>query len=366
MRKEVAAVLALVIYAGLPSPSHATPGAGAEVSGVVEEEFSPHDRLVKKYPFRDSSFVWFRSLGANGLVKSNDLTWKPLYSWLFRLYPRYYFTDKLYVSVKLGLEVELTNSPDTTTYREPLFEDIWLDLGYKKVYTIPVAKVDITPSLRLVLPTSKAARAESLVMGVGPGFGLKRSFKLPWKKMSVDLSYSFRYIKHFNQNTTVQLDGQPISGCVGLPDSGNCGAGLQTGDMSVNHQFQNLFVADLNITDKLSFEAFVGFFNKLAYSPPDATLIINGQPYKLGPEEYNNVIHRASIWYLFELAYQFHPTTKVGLGISTWASQLAPDSTYRAPFINRATEFMLSTTVALDQVVARAHHSMHKRHMWGL
>jgi len=41
--------------------------------------------------------------------------------------------------------------------------------------------------------------------------------------------------------------------------------------------------------------------------------------------------------------------------------QLAEDSTYRAPFFNRYTEFVLSTTIALDHVVASIERSVRAR-----
>ena len=356
MRRNVLAVLVMVSCVGLPVAARADTG-----DPTISQEADPNESRVKKYPFRGSELVWFQSLGAMGLVKSSDLTWKPYYDWLWRIYPRYHITDKLSIRAKLGVEIEWTNSPDTTTQREPNFEDIWLDVVYSPAWTIPVAKIDITPSLRLVVPTSKLARAESLYLGIGPGVTFKRSFNLP-KHMTLDLTYSFRYIKNLNQYTTVQYQGQPLAGCSSTPDAGDCGAGLQSGASAVSHQFLNMLVADWGITKKLNFELFVGFFNYLSYGVPNATVPISGgETVSLGQDPVNNTQQRATIWYLVSADYQIHPTVKLGLAVSSWNPQLAPDSTYYAPFINRYTQFVLSTTIALDHVVANIERAVRAR-----
>jgi hypothetical protein len=351
-------VLAMLVVVGAWLPAVAA-GSPPEPSGAAEMD--PHEARIKRYPFRESSMVWFQSLGAMGLVKSSELTWKPYYDWLWRVYPRYYFTDKLSLRVKVGLEIEWTNSPDTTTQREPNWEDIWVDIVYSPVWTVPRARIEITPSLRLVIPTSKLARAETQYIGIGPGFALRRSFDLP-RRMSLELSYAFRYTKFINHYTTLQYQGQPLAGCAAGPDSGNCGAGLQSGASSVSHQFINMLAADLNITKKLTVELFVAFFNYLTYGVPSATVQLpGGEMVTLGPDPGMNVNHRASVWYLLSAEYQIHPIVRLGLAVSTWTPQLAPDSTYYAPFVNRYTQFVLSTTIALDHVVARIERAARAR-----
>ena len=355
MRRDVLAVMVMVFCLGLPAV------ARAQLSALDDSIEDPHEKLVKRYPFRGSELVWFQSLGAMGLVKDSQLTWKPYYDWLWRIYPRYYLTDKLSLRLKLGLEVEWTNSPETTTQREQLFEDIWFDVVYSPVWTIPWAKIDVTPSVRFVIPTSKGARAESLYLGIGPGFGLRRSFNLP-KRMTLDLTYSFRYIKNLNQYTTVQLQGQPLAGCASTPDAGDCAAGLQDGSSAVSMSFQNFLVADWAVNKKLSFELFVGFFNSLVYGVSTASVSLGGgSTLTLPPDPAFNTHQRASIWYLISADYQIHPIVKVGLAVSTWNPQLAPDSTYYAPFINRHTQFSLSMSVALDRVVANIERAVRSK-----
>lgn len=359
MRRDVLAVLVVVVACAW-KPTVAGAGAPQEPA-TVSAKGDPIERLIKRYPFRGSTLDFYQSLGAMGLVKSSQLTWKPYYGWLWRVSPRYYFTDKLSLRVKVGLEIEWTNSPDTTTQREPNWEDIWVDLVYSPVWTVPRAKIEITPSLRLVLPTSKLARAETQYIGIAPGFSLSRTFHLP-RRLSLELSYAFRYTKYLNQYSTLQYQGQPLAGCAATPDSGNCGAGLQSGASAVSHQLFNMLAADLHVTRKLTVEVFVAFFNYLTYGVPSATVTLTGgETVTLGPDPVMNVNHRATIWYMFSADYQVHPIVKLGLAVSTWTPQLAPDSTYNAPFVNRYTQFVLSTTVALDHVVANVERAVRSR-----
>jgi hypothetical protein len=306
------------------------------------------DSPVKNYPFRGSTLAWYQNLNVVSLDRGSELTWNPSYSWLFRLQPRYHFTDKLSLRLKLDLAVELTNADDTKYYREPQWGDTWLDTVYGPAFTIPGLGAAVTPSLRLIFPTSKASRARSLYLGVSPGFALSRSFKLG--AMSLDLSYSFRYTKNLNQYTTVQYESPTIANCSAA--GGDCGQFLHTGSRNPSQDFWNIFLVDWGITKKLKFSLMVAFYNALLYDLTAAQApLAGGGKIPVGTDG-NNVSHRAAIWYLGEFSYEIHPTLTLGLGFSTFNPQLAEDSTYRPPFFNRYTEIMLTTTLAIDHIVA--------------
>jgi hypothetical protein len=363
MRRTV--LLVLVIGAvTLPAVARAQRSAGLD--STIEHQSSVKGSAAERaerYVFRNSTFSWYHNVGALGLVRSSELTWNPVYSWLFRLNPRVYLTDKLSLRFKFGLGVEWTDADDTTTYREPRFEDIWLDVVYGPAYRERFTKIEITPSLRLVLPTSREARAESLYLGIGPGFALRREFKLPWR-MTADLSYSFRYVKNLNHYTTVQYEAPTIIGCGAGADvsSGSCDAMMHSGSRVVSHQFINILLAELGITRKLKASLMVAFFNNLLYGVTPATITLaGGEKMTVGEDPQNNVGHRAAIWYLLEASYQIHPIVAVGAAVSTLSPQLADDSTLRAPFFNRYTEFVFSTTIALDHAVANVEQAIRSR-----
>jgi hypothetical protein len=338
-------------------------GTGGAAFGqrASEAEVALNAEYVNKFPFRDSGLWWGQSVNAVGMVKSSELTWNPSYSWLFRFYPRYHVTDKLSLRLKVGLGIEWTNADDTSTQREPRWEDIWFDAVYSPGYTERWSQISISPSLRLVIPSSLESRAQSLYLGVGPGFSLKRTVQLPWR-MTLDLAYGFRYVKNLNRYTTVQFQAPSIAACGGTAGEGACGQFLHTGDLVPSHEFFNTLQAELGITRKLKASVMVLFRNQLLYGASPATVATaGGETLTVGDDPQNNVGQRAAIWYLIEASYEIHPIVTLGLAVSTLNPQLSQESSYNTPFFNRYTEFGLNTSIALDQIVARVDRKIRSR-----
>src|SRR5207245_1928367 len=126
------------------------------------------------------------------------------------------------------------------------------------------------------------SQARSLYMGVSPGFGLRRVFKLS-AGMDLDLSYSFRYVKDLNKYTTLQYDAPTISTCAG--GGGDCGAFLHSGSRNPSHEFLNILSADWGITKKLRLTLMVAFFNYLLYDlTPASVALAGGNPISVGTD----------------------------------------------------------------------------------
>ena len=352
-------LVAALLFPGFVRAQGAPPSAAQTTTaakGPTEpgDEDDPEGRLARKYPFRNSTFVFSQSLNALALDKDAELTYNPYYSWLFRFQPRYYITKQLSLRLRLGLSIEWTNADDTTRYHEPLWEDLWLDAVYGNVVRIPYAEIDVTPSLRFIFPTSKASQARTLYMGIGPGVTLSRGFKLP-KGMGIDLAYSFRYVKNINHYATLQYDAPTIITCGGT-DGEDCGRFLHSGGRNPSMSFANSFVVDWTILKRLKFEALFTITNSLLYPLTSGSATLAGGEQVDVPADPNfNVNMRAAMAYGFELSYDVHPAVSLSFGTFTLNPQLRDDAKYRAPFFNRYTEFSLTTTVNLDRVVARVH-----------
>jgi hypothetical protein len=325
------------------------------------DEANPFAKLVKKYPFRNSSLSFWQNMNLLGITsKGAEQTWNPTYSWLWRLQPRYYLNDKFFVRLKVDLEIEWTNSDETTYYHEPLWGDIWLDAVSPKLYKDKLTGIDVSPSFRFVLPASKASQARSLYVGLSPGVGLHRSFKLP-HKMAIDLSYAFMYQKNLNHYSTVQFDSPTISSCAGA-FGGDCGMFLHSGARNPSHAFMNIFLVDWEITKKLRASQMIALFNYLLYDTTPGTVELAGGPtVTVGTDPAYDINMRAAIWWLTEVDYDVHRWVTLGLGLSTFNPQLTDDSHYRYPFFNRFTELMISATFNLDQIVASVDHRMRSR-----
>ena len=106
----------------------AQPAGGASVAvtpAAADAELSDVEKRAKSYAFRGSSIAWWQSLSALAFNPGAELTYNPSYSWTFRFWPKYNFTDKLSMKLKVDLNVELTNSDDTTKQRETQLGDMW-------------------------------------------------------------------------------------------------------------------------------------------------------------------------------------------------------------------------------------------------
>ena len=310
-------------------------GAAAEIS-----------KIAATYPFAGTTLQWWHSLNAISLNPGAEQTFNPTYTWLVRFQPRYAITDKLRVSLKLDLNLELTNSDDTTKYRETQLGDTWLDFSfgpYKESFT----GINVTPNLRFVLPTSKTSQARSLYTSISPAVSLNRSWKVG--SMTLGLSYMFRYSKNLNKFTTVQYDTPSIASCQSF--DADCGRYLHTGVRNSSMDFWNIFGFDWGITSKLNFSAMVALLNQIPYALTAANVpVAGGNSVAVG--DTGDVRNRAAVWYYFDMSYSFHPTITWGVGISTFNAQLAEDSTFRAPFVNRFTELTTYLSFSIDAIVA--------------
>lgn len=322
--------------------AQAQPAPAAADASLTELE-----KLAKTYPFRGSSIAWWQSLSALTLNPGAELTYNPTYNWTFRFAPRYNLNDKFSIRLKMDLSVELTNSDDTTKQRETQLGDTWLDFVYAS-FKEPVTGISFTGGWRFLLPTSKQSQARSLYMGLSPSVAATRSFQLG--SVELELMYSFRYTKMLNKYTTLQYDAPTIGSCA--QGTGDCGQFLHTGGRNASHDFWNIFSVDFGWTKKLRTNIMVAFYNALLYDlTPASAPLAGGQSVSVGTNG-NNTRQRAAVWYYIDFSYQVHPTLNLGVGVSTFNSQLADDSTYRAPFFNRFTEIMFNTTVSLDALVA--------------
>ncbi|MBI3073556.1 MAG: hypothetical protein HYY84_15705 [Deltaproteobacteria bacterium] len=322
--------------------------AGAGAAATAKKKAVTAEDLVKGYAFRGSTVAWSHGLSVTSLNQGAEPTYNPNYNWLFRFSPRLYLADKFSLRLKVDLAVEMTDSDDTNTYREPQLADIQFDAVYGAIKE-KATGLTFTPSIRFVLPTSKASQARSLYMGVSPGLTIGRNIKFG-KAVELDLGYAFRYTKSLNKYTTVQYESPTIANCGAA--GGDCAQYLHTGVRNPSHAISNAFTADLSLGSKLKLGLLVAVYNSFLYDLTPATATLSGGATVAVGTNGNDVSHRASMLYGIELSYDFHPSFSLALGISTFNPQLATDGTYYTPFINRFSEISLSTTVALDHLVA--------------
>jgi hypothetical protein len=326
---------------------------GASAQARAEEEETAVAK--KKVPWRGSLFTYEHSFNAISINKGHDPYWNPYYAQTLDFKPRFYPTENLYLAARLILEIELTQSDETNHAREWTVSDLTLDVGYSnKKLTIPVVGIDFKPSVRFTFPTSIVSRNRSLVTGIGPSVALSRELKLLKGNVlsSLELTYAFRPTKNFQKYAYAQVDIADLyCANVSRPEC------QHQGKRNVSWRFSNYFGAKLQILKKLSLGADLFIFNDLLYKIPPQSYedVLKNESYSgsgasLAVDE-SRINHRALLWAIFDISYDVLDWLTLSVGTSTYHAELAPDSTYYAPFFNRFTNFYFDVTIPIDAFV---------------
>ena len=328
--------------AGIKRARDAPDGTGA--AGTVKKSAVAADK--KLVPWRGSEVVLRNSFSGVSLDPANDLTYNPYYgmTWSFR--PWWWFTKSFYLRAQLDVDQELTNSDITTYDNEALLGDLQLAAGFSNVVMIPKVKIGISFDLILTFPTSKASQARTMVMGIGPGMRVSRSFKV-LKGLSV--GYGVRVTPTIHRYSTGELDTPLIPGC--SVSSGGCDSALNTG---LRNQVVRLtHYADFSVKFlswfgmSLSVGQAIDWLNPLGDSPEDVSL---------KQAEPDN--QRYLTFFDLQFAFKPHKTFEVALGYSALHPQLAPNSRYYVPFFNRYSAVYLDLKLKIDGLVAAIKRSV--------
>lgn len=280
------------------------------------------------------------------LSPSTDLTYNPSYTMTFGFRPWWWFTKSFYVRANLDVDREVTQSDVTTDAGEAWLRDLRLVTGLSSVFRIPKAKIDFSFDLVLTIPTSKVSLARTMVLGIGPGVRMSRSFKV-LKGMVV--GYSARVTGTFHRYTTSELASSRIRGCTG--EVGGCDEFYNTGR-------RNAMVRVTHFAD-ISFR----FLKWLGLSIAVGQAVDWLYPLGSSPEEvsYQAQEPENKRWLtFFELVVAFQPwkMLEIGLGYTSVHPQRAPDSAYYVPFFNRYSAVYLDLKLKIDGLVARIKRSV--------
>jgi len=345
-------LLVLVLVLGLPLRSEGGINEFEEGKKKKVDAAAAAQAQVEpaKVPWRNSVVVYEHIFSAISLDQGAELTWNPYYAQSFSFRPRYYLRDDLSLRGRLDLEVELTMSDETDHLREWIVSDLLIDGDYSPSWMkIPVVGVTVSPNVRLTFPTSILSRGQSMMMGIGPGFALRREFGLLKGKVlsSIGLMYAFRATKYFHEFTEGQLDGPVVCSMANVENPG-C---VHTGDRNRSWRFSNSFEVRVQILEKLTFTADLLLFNDLLYGLDEETYSDSTVPNaEVGASRVN---HRASTWAIFDVSYDLLDWLWLSVGTSTYYPQLTPDSSYRGPFFNRYTTFYFDVTLPVDRFVSQ-------------
>ena len=314
-------------------------GAAAASEG---EETVTSGQAESKAPWRGSAFVYRNTLRAYSLDAASELSHNPYYAMSFSFQPSWWFGDHLYVRASLDVIRELTNSDETTDYGEAWVSDLAFIVGYSKFYKIPVVGIDISADLVIKTPTSKPAMARTLIMGIGPGLRITRSFDL---LKGLSIGYSFRANPNLHRKTTSETENPWIGGCIS--SSGGCDQYFNTGYRNAKFRLHQGFDVSLGILDwlsvSLSYGVLIDWLYDIDKSDDQYEILQISEPQN---RRYYSVFEA-------QVTFTPMPAFQVGLGLSTFNPQLKPDSDYYNPLFNRYSMIFVDMRLSIDGLISQ-------------
>ena len=285
------------------------PTAQPSANEVAQQPAITSEQKPKKEFFTGSTIGFGNSFGIN---PDN-----PLSTLSIKLLPKINlpWTDFLYISGRIDISKEVTNS-DTTTYQyETQLSDARLELVFPELYKEKFTDISLSGTFRTTFPTSKASQYSTLRWGNMIDLGISRGFfgeKGKPETQKVFLGYDFRFYKNWHKYTTSETEESSGGYYKNYPLRVKAADYLNTGSTNLEYQIAHIFTGSVNITERLSF---IGYF-----------WVIDGWAYELTSGGARGT--RDSIDFNVEVDYKVFDWMVVDFGLDTFQPQLLPNSTY--------------------------------------
>ena len=346
MKLARTSIMALLLLLWAPAPARAAPDPeeasggdeGAEAAGQLRQE-SLFSDASSSDPWRGSQVVLRNSLSALTLDPGAEQTYNETFAMTWSFRPWWWVSDKVFLRAQLDVTHELTESDVTTNSGEAWMGDLALVVGGSGLYTIPVLGIGISTDLVLTLPTSKVSQGRSLIIGIGPGLGLSRSFGL---LQGLVMGYNLRVTGRLFWYSTAERESPIIPGCSSGP--AGCEAYLNTGVRNPYLRLSQVGYVSLKALSWLGVSLSVGHaIDWLHELEPDAK--VSYQPVDDADRRYLTFLE-------FTVSFRPLEMLEVGVGYSALHPQLAPDSTYYTPFFNRYSALFVDIKLHADALVS--------------
>jgi hypothetical protein len=241
---------------------------------------------------------------------------------------------KLSLNARIFLEEELT-SPDNTSARRFYAYDPWVWLAASNLHTFERSKIRIGGVVRSILPLSPESRYQHMLLGIGAGFNVNRSFEFgdvndEKRKWTLALTYAPVFVKYVHTSRFRGDAPGDTSGCT-APASASSGAGAGGGDpgasdadrcggpANTNFAISHGFIAALS-RGVWSLTATLLVSNTFKYAFPEDAFTADGAT-PLGRSD--------STWGILAATYKWRKHLGFSVGISSL--QPALDARYRYP-----------------------------------
>ena len=276
---------------------------------------------------------------AVSLNKDFDPTYNPYYALQLTLAPNFNLPAGLYVRANASVTRELTQEDDTTYSGESVWSDTNATLGWR-AFKLPWLGAMVNLEAIFTLPTSKAARARTLIASTGVGATL-----IAARGDFYFLAIS-RVAHNWHRYTTGELEKPWLSDCQSF--AGGCDPYVGNGVRNPEWRFLNLIGGGWSPTAWLGLNAQFAVIDNVLYpastSPARGGFAVGIQP--------TNTNLRGSFYYGVSAELRVHRALTILVGVDTFNPQLAPDSTYQQAVFNRFSTMYVDLQVAPDKLLA--------------
>lgn len=332
---SVAFSAALLI--GIASTARAAPRNLDADSGTIRPGARTSAAQIAKRPdstlerFRGSSVTLGIYTNLTDFDRGYTNDYDPYFGQVLSLDPRYKLTPTVVLNASLSVGLELTNSAATTRKNEPLLSD--LDFGAS--WSAPQLPYEIKPvvSGRISLPTSKESRARERWMTLTLSGRLQRTFTV---RKNITLTPSvFGRTDWFAATADSLTTDEPYLKCAIA-----CDEFTYSGVRSPLFGMRQGVGVSATFPYKLSAGMQFQLAQARLYGLESATDAF-GMPISAmdGSTDW-----RYTVAFIANGGWQVHKRVEVGLGLQSINPTRRPDSTLRAPFVNRYTQVFLTGT----------------------
>ncbi len=327
------------------APTEAAPpvNGAASAPGVIEETDVEEEVEPPKRIWRGSYMWWDQSLSAYSLAPGGQLTYNPTYAWNFRIVPRFYLRDDIFIAIRQDIDVEWTQSDSATYARQPFLSDT--QISFVKTKIIDYEGFTLSSGPRLVLPLSIVSRANDVYFGIG---GLvSANYHTDAIAKGFNLSFDTIYTHLFaGSNVTSTHVDYPCASPDARIQSQTCsqvGGPSTTSDTLFFGPTASISpITDLSVS--LSFYWVLRRGRQLA----DATVQTIGGPVTL--EDGSATHWRNSTFFYASVSYQIFPWLTTALNFWSFTPELNPNGSLRNPFFNYDSQISFTNTIVLDQL----------------
>ena len=242
------------------------------------------------------------------------------------------------------------------------YGDVWLTLRNPKIYTIPKLLVNISPSVRVVIPASLQSRKNTLMLGTTTSVGLSRAFL--GDKVTIGYSAGLT-LNAFGSKTPVYTPGNENNGVSVIDRSG--GPFIEAAGGS-NSPWGVIQVASIDYAplEKLSFSLLYIYINShtyalsdnATYAGYDVNTYDNGMA--VAGNSGSNIqrsVAKDSQWFWATAGYQALDWLNLSVSLITISPARKPDGTLRQPFLstdyNAFSSINVGASVSIEKVAAK-------------